>query len=352
MKYGLMSHLGPATRPFEIMSVDTIGGFGGQRSTKKYLHLLVDHFTRFAFISTSKTQNATDFIKLIKEVLEVESIGMLLADQYPGINSREFKEYLKENQVKLIFTDVNTPSSNGLNERLNQTLVNKMRCKINEKGQKKAWMSIARECVSKYNETEYSGTGFAPIYLLEGKESSIVPEELRQVKSREQWIEDRDLAFKRSIESHEYNKKLFDKNRKHFEFDKGDWVYIENDNRLNRKKLDNLKIGPFQIKERISNTLYSISTEGKKYNPLVCDCKLYWFVAWLQNLQESNEKEDLMSKKKTICTMKSEHREYHLQNMPVYEMGCSPSEKYKKLSSSSTTYKTSTFVLISFLIAI
>lgn len=52
---GLMSHLGPATRPFEIMSIDTIGGFGGSRSTKKYLHLLVDHFTRCAYIVTSKT---------------------------------------------------------------------------------------------------------------------------------------------------------------------------------------------------------------------------------------------------------------------------------------------------------
>uniref|UniRef100_A0ABD2WYS7 Integrase catalytic domain-containing protein n=1 Tax=Trichogramma kaykai TaxID=54128 RepID=A0ABD2WYS7_9HYME len=308
MKYGLMSHLGPATRPFEIMSVDTIGGFGGQRSTKKYLHLLVDHFTRFAFISTSKTQNATDFIKLIKEVLEVESIGMLLADQYPGINSREFKEYLKENQVKLIFTDVNTPSSNG----------------------------------------------FAPIYLLEGKESSIVPEELRQVKSREQWIEDRDLAFKRSIESHEYNKKLFDKNRKHFEFDKGDWVFkvpfpINNITEINDFLRRALVIHHVKMKTVLTSKNFQINI---LYNPLVCDCKLYWFVAWLQNLQESNEKEDLMSKKKTICTMKSEHREYHLQNMPVYEMGCSPSEKYKKLSSSSTTYKTSTFVLISFLIAI
>lgn len=49
-KYGLMSQLGPATKPFEIMSIDTIGGFGGQRSTKRYFHLLVDHFTRYAFI--------------------------------------------------------------------------------------------------------------------------------------------------------------------------------------------------------------------------------------------------------------------------------------------------------------
>jgi len=34
-KYGLMSHLGPATYPYEIISIDTIGGFGGSRSTKK-----------------------------------------------------------------------------------------------------------------------------------------------------------------------------------------------------------------------------------------------------------------------------------------------------------------------------
>ena len=33
-KIGLMSHLGPATKPFEIVSIDTIGGFGGSRSTK------------------------------------------------------------------------------------------------------------------------------------------------------------------------------------------------------------------------------------------------------------------------------------------------------------------------------
>lgn len=42
-----MFQLGPAKNPFEIVSIDTIGGFGGSRSTKKYLHLLVDHFTRF-----------------------------------------------------------------------------------------------------------------------------------------------------------------------------------------------------------------------------------------------------------------------------------------------------------------
>ena len=65
---------------------------GASRSTKKYLHLLVDHFTRYAFIITSKTQSAHDFIKLINKVTDTQEIKILLSHQYLGINSKEFKE--------------------------------------------------------------------------------------------------------------------------------------------------------------------------------------------------------------------------------------------------------------------
>lgn len=263
-KFGLMSHLGPATRPFEIVSIDTIGGFGGSRSTKKYLHLLVDHFTRYAYITTSKTQMSNDFIKLIKNTNEMTQMDTLLTDQYPGINSREFKKYLKQNKINMIFTAVNSPFSNGLNERLNQTLVNKIRCKMNEKEKKVAWTTVAQECVKKYNETEHTVTGFAPKYLLDGTDVSILPPELKNEKSKEIWLEDRQTALKNTILSHKYNKKLFDKNRKAHEFETGDMVYVENGNRLNRKKLDELKIGPFQILEKISDSIYKINTGHRK----------------------------------------------------------------------------------------
>ncbi|CAH2085844.1 unnamed protein product [Euphydryas editha] len=262
--FGLMSQLGPATKPFEIMSIDTIGGFGGSRSTKKYLHLLVDHYTRYAFISTSKTQNASDFIKLTKKVLETDEIRIILTDQYPGINSREFKQYLQDNNTTLIFTAVNTPFSNGLNERLNQTIVNKIRCKINEKNNKRAWTTIARECVQKYNETEHSVTGFAPKYLLDGTKVSILPNEIKTIEKEDMWISDRRLALENTIKSHNYNKKIFDRNRTMQKLEIGDSVYVENGNRLNRKKLEELKIGPFKIVEKISNSIYRIDTGNKK----------------------------------------------------------------------------------------
>lgn len=263
-KYGLMSYLGPATKPFEIVSIDTIGGFGGSRSTKRYLHLLVDHFTRYAYIVTSKTQNANDFVKLINNATDSNTIGMLLTDQYPGINSKEFKTFLNEKSIPIIFTAVNAPFSNGLNERLNQTLVNKIRCEINEKNNKMAWTTIAHNCVNKYNNTEHTVTGFAPKYLLDGTNVYLLPNELKRDKTKVEWIRDRKIALENSIKSHKYNKQIFDKNRTHFNFNTGDMVYVENGNKLNRNKLDELKIGPFKIIEKISNSIYRINTGFKK----------------------------------------------------------------------------------------
>lgn len=263
-KFGLMSHLGPATQPFEIMSIDTIGGFGGSRSTKKYMHLLVDHFTRYAYIVNSKTQNSNDFIKLVKNVTEDNNIGMILSDQYPGINSKDFKVFLEKKNIPIVFTAVNAPFSNGINERLNQTLVNKIRCKVNEENKKIAWTTIAHKCVEKYNETEHTVTGFAPVYLLQGKHITFTPNELKEERTENELLRDRKLALKNSIKSHNYNKKLYDRNRKFYEFKVGDMVFAENGNKLNRRKLDELKIGPYEIIEKLSNSIYRINTGHRK----------------------------------------------------------------------------------------
>lgn len=261
-KIGLMSHLGPATKPFDIISIDTNGGFGGNRSTKKYLHLMVDHYTRYAYILTSKTQSSNDFIKLVKTISDCNNIGMILTDQYPGINSREFKDFLQKQNIPIIFTATNTPFSNGLNERLNQTLVNKIRCKINEKGNKSAWTTIAHQCTDRYNNTEHTVTGFSPKYLLEGQNISIIPKQLKQV-STNNLETDRKTALANTIRSHNYNKSIFDKNRVEHEFKVGDLVYVENGHRLNRKKLDELRSGPFKILEKISNSIFKIDTGYK-----------------------------------------------------------------------------------------
>lgn len=234
----------------------------------------MDHFTRYAHILTSGTQNANDFIRLIRGITTDNKIGSILADQYPGINSKEFKDFLDKENTILIFTAVNAPFSNGLNERLNQTLINKIRCRINEKKEKTAWTTVAHECVRKYNKTEHTITGFSPEYLLEGTNTAIIPEELKQKRTHGDLLEDRKIALQNTRKSHEYNKKIFNKNRKHHEFNVSDLVYVENGHRLNRGKLDELKIGPYKITEKVSNFIFKIQTDRKKSESLFHITKL------------------------------------------------------------------------------
>lgn len=84
------------------------------------------------YISTSKTQNAQDFSKLMQKVTDDYKICMVLSDQYPGLNSKEFKNFLMSNSLPIISTAVDAPFSNALNEILNQRLVNKIGCRINK----------------------------------------------------------------------------------------------------------------------------------------------------------------------------------------------------------------------------
>lgn len=258
--YGFLSKLGPARAPFEIVSLDTIGGFAGNRSSKRYLHLLVDHFTRYAFISTSRNQTANDFVKLLKKVQDKHAIQTLLTDQYSGINSAEFKNFLKKEKINLIFTSVNNPASNGLNERLNQTLVNRIRCKINET-QRRAWSKVADECVQEYNSTDHSVTSFSPEYLLFGKTSPITPTSL---EPKTNLLRDREIAYENTVKNHTYNKQLIDKKRKHHDFKEGDFVYVDHASKINRNKLEEVRIGPLKIIKKISNSIFELDTGHRK----------------------------------------------------------------------------------------
>lgn len=258
---GFLSRLGPAREPFEIMSLDTVGGFNGNGSSKKYLHILADHFSRAVFIRTSISQKAQDFIKLIDETTRGRNVRLVLADQYSGLNSKALKDYLESRGIRLLFTSVDCASSNGLNERMNQTITNRIRCKINSRNTR-SWPKVAEECVQEYNRTVHSVTKFSPDYLMYGKPSEVIPAELQSPITPDQLEEDRGRAFQNSQKSFAINKQRFDTNRRQHVFKEGDLVYIANGSKLNRNKLDEVRIGPYKIIKQVSDSMYQVDTKG------------------------------------------------------------------------------------------
>lgn len=263
---GELGYLGPATKPFEIMSLDTAGGFGGRRSTKRYLHILIDHFTRFIYVSCSAGQTATDFIRFLTPIHSENKIGTLLTDQYGSLGSDQFLDYLRDNGIQHYFTALDMPSSNGLNERSNQTMINRIRCRINDpvyNSQNYAWSTIAHKCVDEYNRTPHSITTFSPVYLLTGQfQNSFAPSGVFPLHDL---VRDRDIALCNSIRSHEENKRRVDKRMTKVKpLLVGDLVYVENGNKLNRRKLDQIRIGPFPVSKVISRSIYEVNTGSNR----------------------------------------------------------------------------------------
>ncbi|XP_034939281.1 leucine-rich repeat-containing protein 70-like [Chelonus insularis] len=96
-------------------------------------------------------------------------------------------------------------------------------------------------------------------------------------------------------------------------------MIFENLNSLQALNLGNNKLThiPEETIEDVLDTLVMIDITD---NPLICTCDLRWFPYWLKNLKGQDD--DTMSKKRTVCTMLPENREYALQNIPLEKMGC------------------------------
>lgn len=89
-----------------------------------------DHLTRKVYHITSRAQTEKDFINLIEVVLKEGKPKLILCDQYSALKSNKLKNYLKELAIRLEYICTDSPQSNGMIERVEQTIVNGVRCSL------------------------------------------------------------------------------------------------------------------------------------------------------------------------------------------------------------------------------
>ncbi|GFX36080.1 transposon Ty3-G Gag-Pol polyprotein [Trichonephila clavipes] len=117
----------------------------------------------------------------------------------------------------------NRPQCNGKNERVNQTLVAKLRCKVNSTT-KTPWIKLLEQVTYGYNNSPHDVTGFPPAYLMFGTlpYDSPLP---NQVKLNYPPIQQaRQIAVNRTIKHHKINKQRYDKHYVDAKFKVGDLV--------------------------------------------------------------------------------------------------------------------------------
>ncbi|UYV83545.1 hypothetical protein LAZ67_23001432 [Cordylochernes scorpioides] len=252
--YGELSQPPESKEPFDLLSLDTIAGFAKYGNTKIYLHVVVDHFSRYAWAFPSKSTSTTTYQQVLKRVSQDGSPKRLLTDRAPAFTSPKFRSFLLNRNIHPLLTTSNNPQANGLCERLNATLTGKLRL-LHLENPKVAWTKLVKKVTLIYNKTPHSTTGFPPIYLMFG----ILPPEISNHNTPYPDIDKaRKIAHTRTQNKHLQDKNIYDQRHKQPHFEVGDLVLVKLYHHPNTGKLAPYFTGPHTILEIISPNVVRI----------------------------------------------------------------------------------------------
>ncbi|UYV61886.1 hypothetical protein LAZ67_1006958, partial [Cordylochernes scorpioides] len=253
--YGPLQQMPIATHPNHIFSLDTLGGLHNYGTTRRSIHMIVDHHSRFLWAFPTKSVSTDSYITCLRNLFQINKPEILITDRNAAFLSRKFKHFLKRNNVKHLLTSSHHPETNAKVERLNSTIINRLRCEYNA-NLKIPWTKYIPKITESYNETVHTTTGFTPKFLYYG----IQPQYIEHDTVTHTPIEKaRKLAIERTIKSHEHSKQLYDIKHPEPIFKEGDQVLVKTFIYPNTGKLTQRYIGPFTILKQLSPVTYEIN---------------------------------------------------------------------------------------------
>jgi len=149
--------------PNTTWAMDTIViGSEARATSAKYVQIIVDHHSRYAWGRATKTNTAEAAITALKHAIgESGAPQRLIVDNGTNFRSKKFQQFANEHRIKLSFISTYHPQANGLCERTNGTIVQQITFRLLD-NPKIRWSSALGPALENYNRLPHSATGHAP----------------------------------------------------------------------------------------------------------------------------------------------------------------------------------------------
>jgi len=158
----------PKDLPFVRIHVDHLAPASRSSFNKgRYIFLVVDAFTKYVKLYATKSTNATQVIKCLKSYFEHYGRSLrLILDRGSCFTSREFEEFLNEQNIQHVKIATASAQANGQAERINRTILPMIAKVADERNT--PWYNVLRNIEFTCNNTMSKATNESSSKLLFG----------------------------------------------------------------------------------------------------------------------------------------------------------------------------------------
>lgn len=154
--------------PLVKLELDVAGPLRKSENGNQYVLIAVDTLSRYIFATPTSNQTARTVISFLEIIIYQYGVPKIIqSDQGTNFTSSEFADFCQKYQITHRLSSPYHPQSNGLVERMNRTLGEKIKIYCDGKSTSK-WDSELNKIVFGINTTIHTVTRFSPFYLLYG----------------------------------------------------------------------------------------------------------------------------------------------------------------------------------------
>jgi ribonuclease HI len=163
-----MLHSIPVSAVFEHIHLDIVGPVTRTNRGNKYIITATDAFSKWAYARACQNVVTTEVIKFVEEcIMAVHGEPkVMITDRGVQFRSEEWKNFIRRTSIQCNLTSGYHPQSNGIDERLNGTLVRILVKYVDEFQEN--WDEELKWALFVYNTTAHKSTGFSPYAMLHG----------------------------------------------------------------------------------------------------------------------------------------------------------------------------------------